>query len=159
MKRFVLLLAVATSVGAQLPQQTPQSTKAEFTVKKDVVYGKGTHGDLLANIYLPQKKQEKMPAVLLIRGGAWEHGTRDDMSPASDDMAAAGFVGMTIDYDLSGASGVHFPVALDQCWMALHWLRRTRRSMGSIPRGSRLREARRAVNCGAAWLRRQQAGC
>lgn len=127
MKKIALACCVlVSSAAAQVPTQTPHpmAVKTGFTVKKDVVYGKGTKGDLLADIYLPEKKQEKMPAVLDIHGGGWLNGTRYTMSPATEDMAAAGFVGMTIEYDLSGtADKVHFPAALDQCWMAVHWLR------------------------------------
>ncbi len=47
-----------------------------FSVKKDVVYAKGTKGDLLADLYLPEKKQENAPAVLHIHGGGWINGTR-----------------------------------------------------------------------------------
>jgi acetyl esterase/lipase len=126
MKRLLLLLSVMSCAGlAQVPTQTPHpmAVKTGFTVKKDVVFAKGTKGDLLADIYLPEKKQGKMPAVLHIHGGGWVNGMRATMSPALEDMAGAGFVGVTIDYDLSGASGVHFPTALDQCWQALHWMR------------------------------------
>jgi acetyl esterase/lipase len=127
MKHVVLLMAMAVVPAvAQVPTQTPHpmAVKTGFTVKKDVVYAKGTHGDLLADIYLPEKRQAKMPAVLHIHGGGWLNGTRASMSPALEDMAAAGFVGVTIDYDLSGTSdNVHFPTALNQCWQALHWMR------------------------------------
>jgi acetyl esterase/lipase len=137
MKSFALLLCgLAVSAGAQVPTQTPHpmAVKTGFTVTKDVVYAKGTKGDLLADIYLPEKKQASMPAVLDIHGGGWINGTRYTMSPAMEDMAAAGFVGVTIEYDLSGNnSGVHFPSALDQSWMALHWMRAHAKEYGIDP--------------------------
>jgi acetyl esterase/lipase len=137
MKKVSLLLwLLTTPLVAQVPTQTPHpmAVKTGFTMQKDVVYGKGTHGDLLADIYLPEKKQESMPAVLDIHGGGWVAGTRYTMSPATEDMAAAGFVGVTIEYDLSGtADNVHFPTALDQCWMALHWMRAHAKEYGIDP--------------------------
>lgn len=121
MRRIGLFLCLASSVmWAQAPH--PMAATSGFTVKKSVVYAQGVHGDLLADLYVPEPKREKMPAVLLIHGGGWLNGTRDAMSPANEDMAAAGFVGMTIEYDLSG-SGVVFPTALEECWKAVHWLR------------------------------------
>lgn len=136
MKKVSLLLWMLTvPVVAQVPTQTPHpmAVKTGFTAKKDVVYAKGTHGDLLADIYLPEKRQESAPAVLDIHGGGWINGTRYAMSPATEDMAAAGFVGVTIEYDLSGSSGVHFPTALDQCWQALHWMRQHAKEYGIDP--------------------------
>jgi len=137
MKAFVLLMAMAAApVLAQVPTETPHpmAVKTGFTVKKDVVYGKGTKGDLLADVYIPEKKQAKMPAVLDIHGGGWVNGTRYTMSPAMEDMAAQGFVGMTIEYDLSGtADKVVFPTALNQCWMALHFLREHAAEYGVDP--------------------------
>jgi acetyl esterase/lipase len=103
-----------------------------FTVQKAVVYAQGVHGDLLADMYLPEKKQAMAPAVLHIHGGGWVNGTRYTMSPATEDMAAAGFVGMSIEYDLSG-NGVHFPTALDESWKAVHWLRAHAKEYGIDP--------------------------
>ncbi|MDE1176567.1 MAG: alpha/beta hydrolase [Edaphobacter sp.] len=137
MKSLILLLgALAAPVLAQIPAGSPHpmAVKTGFTVQKDVVYGKGTNGDLVADIYLPQNKRENMPAVLDIHGGGWSHGTRHDMSPATEDMAAAGFVGVSIEYDLSSQGGsVHFPTALDQCWMALQWMRQHAKDYGIDP--------------------------
>jgi acetyl esterase/lipase len=136
MKKLLLLGVMGCAAWAQVPTQTPHpmAVKTGFTVRKDVVFAKGTKGDLLADIYLPEKKQGKMPAVLHIHGGGWVNGTRATMSPALEDMAAAGFVGVTIDYDLSGTSDkVHFPTALDQCWQALHWMRAHAKEYGIDP--------------------------
>ncbi len=95
MKRLLLLGMMSCAGWAQVPTQTPHpaAVKTGFTVKRDVVFARGTKGDLLADIYLPEKRQGKMPAVLQIHGGGWVNGTRGAMSPALEDMAAAGFVG------------------------------------------------------------------
>lgn len=132
MKRIALVLClIASAAWSQAPH--PMAVTTGFTAQKDVVYAKGLHGDLLADIYLPEKKQELSPAVLHIHGGGWVNGTRYAMSPATEDMAAAGFVGMSIEYDLSGSSGAHFPTALDQSWAALHWMRSHAKEYGIDP--------------------------
>ena len=132
MRCVLLLCLVSVSAWGQAPH--PMAVTSGFSVKKDVVYAKGTKGDLLADLYLPEKRQENAPAVLHIHGGGWVNGTRYAMSPATEDMAAAGFVGMSIEYDLSGGdSSVHFPTGLDQCWQALHWMREHAKEYGIDP--------------------------
>ncbi len=131
MKKFALLVCLFSQIAwTQAPH--PMAVTSGFTVKKDVAYAKGVKGDLLADIFLPEKKQENASAVLYIHGGGWINGDRYAMSPATEDMAAAGFVGMSIEYDLSG-SGVHFPTALDQSWQALHWMREHAKEYGIDP--------------------------
>jgi acetyl esterase/lipase len=131
MRKILLLFCLLTPVAlSQTPH--PMAAKTGFTVQKAVVYSQGVHGNLLADIYLPEKKQTSAPAVLHIHGGGWVNGDRYAMSPATQDMAAAGFVGMSIDYDLSG-NGVHFPMALDECWKAVHWLRAHANEYGIDP--------------------------
>ena len=81
----------------------------------------GTHGDLLADVYLPGGGQLH-PAVVYLHGGAWKSGNRTQLQKVAAALAEAGYVGVAIDYDLT-ATGDRFPTALHEAEHAIAWLR------------------------------------
>jgi len=60
--------------------------------------------------------------VLYIHGGGWSSGSRDQLKRIAVLLANAGYVGVAIDYDLTGQGGT-FPVSLIQAKSALRWMR------------------------------------
>ncbi|WP_345945163.1 alpha/beta hydrolase [Granulicella sp. dw_53] len=85
-----------------------------------VPYTQGKSAPLLANMYVP-KGVSMAPAIIFIHGGGWTAGTRDFSDKVIVPLIEHGYVGMTIDYDLS--PGVRFPIALEECKAAVRWLR------------------------------------
>jgi acetyl esterase/lipase len=85
-----------------------------------VPYAQGKSAPLLADMYLPNGKAPG-PAIIFIHGGGWMAGKRDSPDKVTKPFAEHGYVGMTIDYDLS--PGVRFPIALEECKAAVRWLR------------------------------------
>ncbi|MDR3735682.1 MAG: alpha/beta hydrolase [Acidobacteriaceae bacterium] len=92
-----------------------------YTFVSGIPYAKGLHGELLADLYLPKSKGMH-PAVLYIHGGGWSGGSRNQLKRIAAVLADAGYMGVAIDYDLTGQGGT-FPVSLIQVKSALRWMR------------------------------------
>lgn len=87
--------------------------------KADIVYAK--HGrDLHLDIFYPAERG-KYPGVLLIYGGGWSSGTKDNQVPMAQQIAAQGFVTVAVEYRLSPEIG--FPAAVYDLKAAIRWMR------------------------------------
>jgi len=95
-------------------------------VPYDVRFGDATTMD----IHLPDHAGKPGPAVMMIHGGAWRYGKKDDMEHAADHFAAAGYVAATINYRLVPAV---YPAAIQDCLCALSFLRANASEYGIDP--------------------------
>lgn len=108
--------------GAPTPDATPPiipTTAVEVT--KDIEYGKGGDIPLLLDVYIPETPiASPTPAIVFIHGGGWRGG---DKYPGGKirTLAKHGFVGVSINYRLSGVAP--FPAAVEDCKCAVRWLR------------------------------------
>lgn len=71
------------------------------------------------DLYVPQGLGP-WPAVVVIHGGAWVRGERDDMEKFASRLVKAGYAVYNIDYRLAPAA--RFPAQLDDVRDALRWL-------------------------------------
>ncbi len=111
-------------VPAPQPSLTPQpqlpARTGNFTLIRDVEYGKGGDISLKLDIYIPETPLAlPMPAVIFIHGGGWEGGDKYPGQIAS--LVRRGFFGVSINYRLSGVAP--FPAAIEDCKCAVRWLR------------------------------------
>ena len=92
-------------------------------VLADVPYDTRFGDAATMDIYIPDGPAPAAgrPAVMLIHGGAWRFGSKDDYDPAAERLARAGFVAATINYRLVPA-GI-YPAAVQDCLCALSFLR------------------------------------
>ena len=73
---------------------------ATIASKKDVIYGASWGSGLLADIAWPEGRT-KLPVILMVHGGRWRAGSKNDANYAKQaNWAAAGFFAMNIDYRL-----------------------------------------------------------
>lgn len=82
---------------------------------------------LVADIYLPQADGPH-PGVLLVHGGGWARGDREQMSAIARTLAAAGFVVMNASYRF--APEHPHPAQLEDLRVALRWLRAHAEDLG-----------------------------
>lgn len=110
----------------------PAVLAGEYTVDIGVVYGKTPSQDLRADLYLPAGLADdaRVPAVILVHGGAWARGSRAGFVEVTigQRLAKEGMVAMSIDYRLvrDGENGQilnQWPAAIDDCRQAVRWLR------------------------------------
>ena len=101
-------LLLAGSACAQAPLLTP-----------NLAYTSDSTGSYLADLYQPASPGIH-PALVLIHGGSWRSGNRHELRHLATDLAAHGYVCLSIDYDLHPHS---FPFSWQESREAVVFLR------------------------------------
>lgn len=92
----------------------------DYEVREGVTYAQRDSGPLQADIYLPKAKGPNA-GVVLIHGGGWIAGERNDMDDFAEALAERGYAVMNIDYRL--APEYRFPAQLEDSQAAVRWFR------------------------------------
>jgi acetyl esterase/lipase len=108
--RYLQLLVVATAFAFRLA--TPAHAQH---VTPNISYTPAQTADL----YTPTGPGP-FPAIIYIHGGSWRSGSKSDFRKLATDLAAKGYAGLSIDYDLSSHS---WPTSLNQSLDAVRFLR------------------------------------
>jgi acetyl esterase/lipase len=132
MKRIAALLALVflTTVAALAQEQSakdkpdPSTPPPPGVVTEDVIIGKG--GDLplhLRLIHTQAVPSTPAPAVLLVHGGGWAHGSylSGGWERHGYKFVAAGFFAAQVEYRLVGVAT--WPAQIQDCKLAVRWLR------------------------------------
>ena len=94
--------------------------------EEDVVYREVDNVALKADIYKPagdfSTKYPKYPAVLLIHGGGWITGSKENERVMAQNLAANGYVAITAAYRLSTVA--RYPAAVLDLKATICWMRR-----------------------------------
>lgn len=126
---IVLLLAVGASACAQKRDPTVAPTRitptptSDVTIERDIPY-RDVDGETLAlDLCLPAEPTGADPAVLLLHGGGFTQGGRDDegIQNLCVWFAERGFIGVPVSYRLG--DGQVFPAQLEDAQAAVTWLR------------------------------------
>ena len=147
MKRSFLLIAIIIC-GVNLKAQQGVIADTSFTIHSAFVKAKKTHPyisivgdtlppavkaarnivycrrgdhDLSLDVFYPKRRHKPRPAVLLIHGGGWRSGNRWQQEPMAIDLAANGYVAVTVTYRLS--TEAPYPAALHDVKAAIRWIR------------------------------------
>ena len=112
-------------ISKKYPQVKPIWEKMPKQVKafRNLVYLELQNGRKLhLDVFQPQKvKHNKCPVVLMIHGGGWIHGSKENLIPMAQQLAKNGFVAMTVEYRLGGESP--YPAAVYDLKTAVRWIR------------------------------------
>ncbi|MDT0644633.1 pectinesterase family protein [Zunongwangia sp. F363] len=91
--------------------------------EEDVVYKKSAEKDLKADVYMPKAENGKnYPAVLLIHGGGWLTGSKENQRIMAQYLAKNGYVAVTAAYRL-GTEAI-YPAGVKDLKDAIKWMRR-----------------------------------
>jgi len=104
---------------------------ARYDVRRDVEFARRQDESLRADLYSPVAEGngerdaavaagDRLPAVLMIHGGAWMSGNKSQVAWHAGRLAERGYLVMAIDYRL--APKHPFPAQRDDCRAALDWL-------------------------------------
>lgn len=141
MKSLVLLLLLAGCAGTGISTSTGtydaattynklkpsypqiriagQELPASVSAIRGIVYA----GKLRLDLYLPAQRPATpgLAGIVLVHGGGWRSGTRDNLAPMAIRLAQRGYASATISYRLSGQA--RYPAALDDVKAAVQWMR------------------------------------
>lgn len=76
--------------------------------------------ELKLDIYSPKNTVKPAPLVVLVHGGCWMDGTREEMGFYAVNLARRGYVTASVDYRLSEEAP--YPAAIDDLRSAVQWL-------------------------------------
>lgn len=103
-----------TPVQAKLPKHVDFQT--------NVVYASGSGRDLHLDVFYPSHKRKKgRPGVLMVHGGGWRSGNRSMEVPMAQQLAAKGYVAVTVEYRLSPEA--QYPAGIYDLKAAVRWMR------------------------------------
>ena len=122
---FMAVLALpALAQSPQPPQRlNPPASPVPDTVEvqKDVVYGKGGGRDLTLNLARPKAATAAAPCIVVIHGGGWANGRKEQHNDLIATLAARGYVAATVGYRLAPADV--FPAQVEDVKCAVRFLR------------------------------------
>lgn len=105
---------------------------AGVEVTEGVVYATPGGFPLRLDLFQPAADVERpAPAVVLVHGGSWSGGARQQLRPYAAALAGRGFVTVSIEYRLSGEAP--YPAAVEDARAAVEWLRGDAARLGVDP--------------------------
>lgn len=104
------------------PQVEPLGQEAlpGILALEDITYRMAMGDTLRADLYFPQWEGQRFPAVILVHGGGWISGSKENLRPMARHLAQRGILAMTVNYRL--ADRAKFPAALEDLWAAVDHL-------------------------------------
>lgn len=108
---------------------TPQSGRV--SIEKGVVFGKGGGRELRCDVYTPPQPEPAAPAVLLVHGGGWRQGDREQLRGYGVLLGRHGFVCVASEYRLSGEAS--WPAQIHDTKAALRFVRANADALGIDP--------------------------
>ena len=91
-------------------------------VFENIIYKKQASENLALDVYTPAvKAKNPVSAVLMVHGGGWRSGDRSHNNTLARQLAAKGFIAVTVSYSLS--THALYPQAVYDLKTALRWMR------------------------------------
>jgi acetyl esterase/lipase len=119
----VLLALMALPAAAAETPRTSEAWAAEFYthvgIVANLVYEETPEGPQTLDIYQARDAQGPAPTVFFIHGGAWIHGTKEDMLGYTLPWMEMGWTVVNINYRVARQAPA--PAALLDCACALRW--------------------------------------
>lgn len=123
-KRLLSVLGVFVAATAAFACIN-KSSSADVLVTEGIPYCTGKVGStdevLRLDIARPKSQTQALPAILLVHGGGWAGGSREDYRYMIEAIAQQGMIGISVDYRLSPQST--FPAQLEDLKCAVRWMR------------------------------------
>jgi acetyl esterase/lipase len=93
----------------------------DVTVDRALSYAGSRKLDIYRPVGVPAALPAALPVVVLVHGGGWRAGDRDNLAAMAIALAQRGYASVTVSYRLSGEAP--YPAAVDDVRAAVLWLR------------------------------------
>ncbi len=121
--RKLLLAFLLSSASMCLAQNDAASFAAElfrYEVHTNIVYRVANNYEAKLDVYQPAGKSQPTPVVIVIHGGGWIAGTKEERTLEIAPFLQMGFAAVNVEYRLAQTSLA--PAAVEDCRCALHWV-------------------------------------
>jgi acetyl esterase/lipase len=98
------------------------------TTERDIVYSKAGTAELKLDMARPGQGEGPFPAVLVIHGGAWRGGNKNDVSPVLLEFARHGYVAVSPQYRFCPKEV--FPAQVHDVKAAVRWIKTNAKKYG-----------------------------
>ncbi len=113
--------AVIVALVLMCGTMTAYAQATDVIFEPNIEYSNPDNQHLMVNMARPKEGKGLFPAVLCIHGGGFRAGTRDGYDGLIKQLAARGYVAVTVTYRL--APKYQFPAAIYDVKAAVRWLR------------------------------------
>jgi acetyl esterase/lipase len=120
-RAIICRVALLTAAAVWSASALRAADKVEVEYKPDITYATVDGEELQLDLASPKGLDHAVPAVVVIHGGGWSAGKRQDMAPIAKQIAAHGYVAPTISYRL--APKHPFPAQVEDVKAAVRYLR------------------------------------
>ena len=119
-----LCLGGALTGHAQLTdaEKTAVLLGQHFSVETNIVYKVANRYEAKLDVYRPSHATGTTPVVMMIHGGGWLFGTKEDSVLYLLPYLQMGFAVVNVEYRMGSVSLA--PAAVEDCLCALHWIGR-----------------------------------
>lgn len=113
--------AIAAIAAGQVAPINTLLTYENVQVQHDIRYSKDAGARGVLDLYQPKDAQSPCIGIVLIHGGGWRHGSKEDYTYYGQQFARRGFVVACINYRLTPSH--KFPAQVHDAKAAVRWLR------------------------------------
>jgi len=119
---LIASLALSASVYSQSCVRPRPAPEGNLQSALDIEYVQTPTGNSSLDIYTPSDKSPH-PLVVLIHGGSWMAGSKNDFRDDARTLAGMGYTAATIDYRLVREGTNRFPAAVEDVRCAIKFLK------------------------------------
>jgi acetyl esterase/lipase len=117
---LALLLSSASLCLAQNDAASFAAELSRYEVHTNIVYRVANNYEAKLDVYQPAGKSQPTPVVIVIHGGGWIAGTKEERTLEIAPFLQMGFAAVNVEYRLAQTSLA--PAAVEDCRCALHWV-------------------------------------
>ena len=117
---FVVLLLLTSICLAQNDAASFAAELSRYEAHPNVVYHIANNYENKLDVYTPGEEGPPRPVVVVIHGGGWVEGTKEERVLEMMPYIQMGFAAVNVEYRLGRVSLA--PAAVEDCRCALHWV-------------------------------------
>jgi acetyl esterase/lipase len=117
---LVSLLLLTSLCAAQGDAASFAADLFRYEVHSNIVYHTANNYQNKLDVYVPPGVTNPVPVVIVIHGGGWVEGTKEDRVLEMMPYLQMGFAAVNVEYRLGRVSLA--PAAVEDCRCALHWV-------------------------------------